>query len=232
MNWVDGEFLTSGTGEIQNRGTLEKTAGTLDARTDLPIVNIGGDFQLQDGKLNITGSDGNGSFDQTSGTTDLWEGTTLMVHSGYDMQGGVLWTEGASGSTATINGDVNIIGGVVNLLHNTQTETGILSVTGNLKIQYNGEYDAKIDSTNLTADKISVNGTVTLGGTTGGNSTLKTVSINLNNGKVAVGQQWNILSSGSANINGDFDSFILDFNDGTGKKYNAGPSNKNYFVKS
>lgn len=228
MNLIDGTFKTTGTGVITNAGTLEKTAGTAGFTTDLPIVNSGA-FQLQNGTLTITGTDAKGSFDQSSGSTDLWASTTLTVNQGYYMNGGNLWTEGATGSISVVNGgNVLIEGGVINLLHGNQTGTGVLQVAKNLTIQGTAEYDAKIDSTNVTADKITATGTVTLGG----QSTLKTVLINLVNGKVALGQTWNIISSGAANINGDFANFILDFGDGTGKKYTAGPNGKQYQVKS
>ncbi len=232
MNLVDGEFTTSGTGVITNAGTLEKSAGTMTFRTDLPIVNSGV-FQLLNGTLNITGTDAKGSFDQSSGSTDLSASTTLLVHQGYYMNGGSLWTEGASQSTSTISGDADIEGGVINLLHGTQTGTGTLSVTGNMKIQGTAEYDAKIDSTNkdanndLLSDDIAA-GTLTLGG----QATLKTVSINLVNGKVTRNDDWIILSSANANIAGDFGNFILGFGDGSGGSYVAAKNRKDYDVTS
>lgn len=220
LNLIDGTFQTTGTGVITNPGALEKTAGTNPFVTDLAIVNSGL-FQLQSGLLQINGKEPtkNSSFNQSGGTCDLWAATTLSAKQGFYMNGGVLQTESSNalGHTSSINdGDILLEGGVIKLNVNNVdgTNVGVLSSNKALTIQGNAEYQAKIDSTNNTADRLSIAGNVTIGG----NAKLTALSVNLINGKVKRNNTWDIISS-AGTITGDFATKNLAFNDGSGDSY-------------
>jgi hypothetical protein len=207
---------------LTNQGKLYKTPGVTGAgNTELAIVNSG-TFQLQNGgTLNIRGTDGsNYAFNQSAGTCELSNGSSLSVTgggNGFHMSGGNLWIDGATG--ATILGAVTIEGGVISLDHDNPNATGALQITGTLTLKGTAEYDAKIMCAGtLSADQISAAG-ITLAGT----AKLKAISIDIPPGGVPAGKTWTILkATGTGNtIAGDFGVFVLDFNDGSGKKYKA-----------
>jgi hypothetical protein len=80
-------------------------------------------------------------------------------------------------------------------------------------------------------DQIEAN-TFTLGGTFS-SCTLKAISINIPAGGVPRGNTWAFLScSVAGGISGDFNNFILDFNDGTGGSYGLGMSSTTYYLSS
>jgi hypothetical protein len=217
LNLVDGTLATTGTGRIGNGGNLYKSPGTQDFTSGLPIRNSGGTFQLQAGTLKITGQDGNGwSFDQLSGTTDLWNDSTLRLTAPFHQEDGNFWTEGASGANiiATIIGNATFDGGLINLNHGQQGgTTGFLFVTNVLKIQGSAEWDCKVDCTSLKADAITAT-TVTLGG----DSVFKALAVNVPATGVPAGKAWAYLR-GINPITTDFGVSILDFNDGSGGEW-------------
>ncbi len=210
FNWVDGDIQGAGTSAIVNAGKLYKTPGVNPTTSSMPIKNTG-TFQLQAGTLGIAGRDANGySFDQSGGTTDLWNGSILFLGGDYHMSAGNFWTEGALASIRGL-GNVTFDGGTINLNHGQQGgATGSLTVANNLKIQGTTEWDAKVDGTALTADKITSSNM-----TIGNQTTFKAIGVNLPGGRVPLNQRWQFISC-SNQINTDFGTIILAFNDGTG----------------
>ena len=238
LNLVDGTLATNRFGTITNAGTLQKTAGTADFVSALPIANSKM-FQLQAGVLKITGNMGTGqySFEQTAGTTDLWDGSYLKLTANFHQVAGNFWEEGSSAFlSAGVDSSSNIVfdGGVINLNHNNQQGTGSLSVPrGKLKIQGTTEWDCKLncDPDNIAWDQISVSaGSLTLGG---GQTKLVAQGFNIPGAGVPEMREWDILQCINA-IGGDFGSTVLDFHDGTLGKWTPGKrlDDTIYFLKS
>jgi hypothetical protein len=233
LNWIDGNIAANAgsTGEITNAGNFYKSPGVQAITTDaLPIENTG-TFQLQDGTLNLTGSDPLGrSYDQQSGTTDLWNGCILRIAGDLHQSGGNFWTEGNQPINILGTGNVIFDGGFINFNHNQQGGlTGSLFVSNTTKIQGNAEWDCKVDCSSRAIDVLS-----TKDFWSGNVSTFKAVPLNIPAGGVPGMQQWNFLSySNTATVN--FRTYVLDFNDGSGGSW-ARPRNnpvlKTWYISS
>ena len=234
FNWESAaNIVTTGTGMFQNNGGfLVKSAlsGNAKVTSDLPYVNNDAHAYLtvQQGTLSFdkAGATNGVSVLQNSGTitigVDNVRGATLEVDNGLTMNGGVLTT--ATGFTSNIaTGDVKVHGGTVTIGDGGIAELdcdGFVTMDG-------GTYQVAVDANKITEDLwISTKGFL-IGNTA--TLTVNTIAYPVG-GKVPPGKLWVIMATGAKNnITGDFGTKNVNFNDGSGKKYQAAPDPTNQY---
>jgi hypothetical protein len=222
-SWTgNGNLATAGSGSITNSGGLFQVnpGNQVTVNSELPISNSSssGSVQVLTGTFSISDPQNMNTpgINQTYGSTIIYSGATLNLAAGFRMVGGYLYTVGRP--IATINGDVTVVGGEIDLNYNNPNATGNLSINGNFSIGYSATYVAKIDVGNQFVDQISTTGNIYIA--TGATLTVRT--INIPQGGVPAGITTAIMTTArGSTISGDFDYKNLDFNDGSGGAWNT-----------
>ena len=163
MSLKDDSFLGSSdkSKKLENVGTLEVMDG--DAEIQMEWSNKGGHLHVGTGNLKISPPDGK-TVTQSSGTTTIDDGTLEIVDSTKDAKNGGLQIKGGVlDGSGTIEGNVTIDGGAINVGHSP----GLMIINGNFTQTANGLMNMQIwgPIPGLLYDQLQVSGIAYLDGT-------------------------------------------------------------------
>jgi hypothetical protein len=170
-----GDFRTSGTGQINNSGTIDKTYAFENiVKSELPINNISSSAVLwiEDGQLwdSGTSTTHGSSVYQASGLIELGYGVRTINHagelradSGFIMNGGTLKSLGTL--TSSIDANVLVHAGDIYVCVNGNG-AGTLSVggAGEQFTMDGGTYHCAVDASGTNSDQLTTGGAALIGG--------------------------------------------------------------------